>query len=386
MLRVLVFIVVSVLAVSPPVSADLNVTIAYLSVWKDQPPTLSNLDPIPADQGLRGVELGIQDNATTGGFLGHNYKLLRFDVQEGDDITAIAEEALQAADFIVVNAPRDALLQVSDLDAASGKLLFNAGAADTVLRSDDCRANVLHTLPSRRMLADALAQYAVKKQWTDWAMIVGAHEDDIAFANALEASAKKFKVRIRERKTWSLDADMRRNAAAEVPLFTRELPEHDLLVVADDANDFARYVMFNTWLPRPLAGSEGVVPAAWHRAVEQHGAAQLQNRFRELAARSMRAIDWAAWAAVRSIGEAVTRTSKVDVETVRMFLYSDAFELGGFKGRKLSFRSWNGQLRQPVPLAHPGAVVALAPLEGFLHQFNELDTLGIDEPENRCNP
>ena len=100
----------------------------------------------------------------------------------------------------------------------------------------------------------------------------------------------------------------------------------------------------------------------------------------------MRAIDWAAWAAVRSIGEAVTRTNKVDVELVRAFLFSDAFELGGFKGRKLSFRQWNGQLRQPVPLAHPGAVVALAPLDGFLHQFNELDTLGIDEPENRCNP
>ncbi len=386
MIRVLLCIVVGVLAVSPKVKADIKVTIAYLSVWKDVPPTLSNLDPVPIDQGLRGAELGLQDNATTGGFLGHNYELLRFDVQEGDDLTAIAEEALQAADFIVVNAPHDALLLVSDLDAASSKLFFNAGAADTVLRSDECRRHVLHTLPSRRMLADALAQYAVKKRWTDWALIVGSHEDDIAFANALEASAKKFKVRIRERKTWNFDADMRRSASAEVPLFTRELPEHDLLVVADEANDFARYIMFNTWLPRPLAGSEGVIPAAWHRAVEQHGAAQLQNRFRELAARPMRAIDWAAWVAVRSIGEAVTRTNKVDVESVSTFLFSDAFELAGFKGRKLSFRQWNGQLRQPVPLAHPGAVVALAPLEGFLHQFNELDTLGIDEPENRCNP
>ena len=137
MIRVLLLIVFGLLAASPQVLADIKVTIAYLSVWKDLPPTLSNLDPVPVDQGLRGAELGIQDNATTGGFLGHNYELLRFDVQEGDDVITIAKEALQAADFIVINAPYDALLQVSDLDVASGKLFFNAGAADTVLRSDD---------------------------------------------------------------------------------------------------------------------------------------------------------------------------------------------------------------------------------------------------------
>ena len=29
---------------------------------------------------------------------------------------------------------------------------------------------------------------------------------------------------------------------------------------------------------------------------------------------------------------------------------------------------------------------ARAPLEGFLHQHSELDTLGIDQPESRCKP
>ena len=154
--------------------------------------------------------------------------------------------------------------------------------------------------------------------------------------------------------------------------------------MADEANDFARYVMYNTWDPRPIAGSEGIVPAAWHASVEQHGAAQLQSRFFDHAGRSMRAVDWAAWAAVRTIGEAVTRTNAADPATLRDFILSDAFELGGFKGRKLSYRPWNGQLRQPIPLAHPRALIALAPVEGFLHRVNELDTLGLDEPESGC--
>ena len=94
--------------------------------------------------------------------------------------------------------------------------------------------------------------------------------------------------------------------------------------------------------------------------------------------------DYAAWAAIRAVGEAVTRTSSADAATVRDFLLSDAFELAGFKGRPLSFRSWNGQLRQPIPLVTRSAMVAQAPLPGFLHQRTELDTLGIDEAETLC--
>ena len=85
-----------------------------------------------------------------------------------------------------------------------------------------------------------------------------------------------------------------------------------------------------------------------------------------------------------SVGEAVTRTNSEDPKKIKEFIMSDKFSLAGFKGRKLSYRTWNGQLRQPIPLTHPRALVALAPLEGYLHQHNELDTLGIDKRESAC--
>jgi ABC transporter substrate binding protein (PQQ-dependent alcohol dehydrogenase system) len=133
-----------------------------------------------------------------------------------------------------------------------------------------------------------------------------------------------------------------------------------------------------------VAGSEGLRAVTWHRVVEQWGAAQLQSRFTKLADRPMLDRDYAAWAAVRAIGEAVTRTGAADAGTLRSFMLSDAFELAGFKGSPLTFRTWNGQLRQPIPLVHERALVAQAPLEGFLHQRNELDTLGLDQPESGC--
>lgn len=364
--------------------AEVNVVVGYLEQRIERPPVLSNLEVVPDNEGLAGVELGLKDNATTGRFLKHTYTLETRIVEVDGDLIAAARELLAMTPLIIVNAPSGNLVQIADLPEAQHALLLNAGAPDIELRNASCRANVLHTLPSRAMLTDALAQFAVKKRWTDWVLVAGEREGDRAFAAALERSATKFGVNIKDRKTWAFDADMRRNASAEVPLFTQDFPDYDVMLVADEPGDFGRYVAYNTWIPRPIAGTEGLVAAAWSPVVEQHGAAQLQSRFSKLAARPMRPLDYAAWAAMRSIGEAVTRTNSGDVATLRSYILSGKFELAGFKGRALTFRSWNGQLRQPIPLAHPRALAALAPMEGFLHQRNELDTLGLDQPETGC--
>lgn len=362
-----------------------DVAVTYLRLVVPPPPVLSNLDPIPEDLGVAGAELGLADNATTGRFLGQNYTLNVVDVPEGDDFVAAARQALAASPLLVVDAPADALLSVADLDDAAGALVLNASAADDALRAAECRANVFHTLPSFAMRTDALAQFFVKKRWDELAMITGTHPLDAAFAAAVKRSLGKFGLELEAEKTWAFDADMRRNAAQEVPVFTQDLGDYDVLMVADEIHDFGRYILYNTWEPRPVAGSEGLVPSTWSPVVEQWGAAQLQNRFVDQAGRGMRSVDYAAWAAVRSIGEAVTRTNTADPATLRDYMLSDDFELAGFKGRPLSFRGWNGQLRQPIPLVQPRAVVAMAPLEGFLHQRTELDTLGLDEPESGCS-
>lgn len=364
--------------------ADLSIPITYLKQVVPEPPVLSNLDAIPQDDGLAGARLGLADNLTTGGFLGHAYTLEEVVVAEGGDIRAAARDALSRSSLLVIDAPADLLLAVADLEEAAGALLLNAAAGDNALRAETCRPNVLHTLPSDAMRTDALAQFLVKKRWSNAAVVAGTTPLDIAFAASLETSMQKFGLRLMEQKTWAFDADMRRNAAQEVPVFTQDLGDYDVLIVIDEIHDFGRYIPYNTWLPRPIVGSEGLAPVAWSPVVEQWGAVQLQNRFEKAAARSMRPKDYAAWAAVRAIGEAVTRTNSGDETALRDYLLSDTFELAGFKGRPLSFRQWNGQLRQPIPLVQPRALVALAPIEGFLHRNTELDTLGQDEPESAC--
>lgn len=375
---------VAVCALAVPARAEVSLHVTYLAQQVDLPPVLSNLDIPPDDLGIAGARLALVDNLTTGKFLNHAYTLDVVQVPVGGDLSAAAQAALARSPFLIVDAPAAGLLTVADMPKAANALVFNASAADDTLRDADCRANVLHTLPSRAMLSDALMQFAQSRRWTALAMITGGHDDDRALAASLDRSARKFGMKIAARKEWLFDADMRRNASQEVPLFTQDMGEYDLLLIADEANDFGRYIAYNTWLPRPTAGTEGLVPTAWAPVVEQWGAAQLQSRFHDLAARDMAPRDYAAWAALRTLGEAVTRTNSADPATLRSFILSDAFELAAFKGRPLSYRTWNGQLRQPIPLVTPRAVVAQAPLPGFLHQRNEMDSLGIDAPETKC--
>lgn len=363
--------------------AALDIRIGYLEHTPERGPVLSNVIPEPEDAGLRGAELAIADSNSTGRFLKHSYRL---ESAEAASPAALLEQAraLHATGLrlFVVNAPADSLRQLSA--ALPDSLLFNAGSADDALRTDACASNVLHTLPSRAMLADALGQFLAVRKWNRALLIPGPTEDDAAYADALRRAAKRFGVKIVAEKPWSFDNDQRRSAQAEMPLFT-QTAEYDVVLVADERGDFGEYVPYHTWYPRPVAGTQGLTPTGWHKTVETYGAAQLQKRFEEHAGRWMNDRDFAAWIAVRSVAAAVGKLKSSDPAAIRQLALSGELPLDGFKGRKLSYRDWNGQLRQPIPVVQPRALVTTSPQDGFLHPLTDLDSLGFDRPESRCN-
>jgi ABC transporter substrate binding protein (PQQ-dependent alcohol dehydrogenase system) len=361
-----------------------HISIGYLSQVIDRPPNLSNLDPPPADEGVAGGQLAIADNNTTGRFLKQDFALTAISVAAEDNAEAAFESLLKEGfRFVILNVPADALLKIADGVQTSDVLLLNAGAPDDRLRNADCRGNVLHIAPSRAMLTDALAQYLMWKRWRDWLLIVGRRDGDRLFASAVRESAKKFGARVVAEKTWEFGPDARRPAQAEVPVFTQGF-DYDVVMVADEVGEFGEYLAFRTWLPRPVAGTQGLIPTSWHRTHEQWGAAQLQSRFLKAAGRRMTALDYQVWASVRAIGEAATRTSSSALDVIKSYMLSENFDLAGFKGQKLTFRPWNQQLRQPILLAGPTALVSVSPQEGYLHPRSQLDTLGPDEAESHC--
>lgn len=365
-------------------TAEIAVPMIYLRQEIQPPPVLSNLDPIPKDRGIAGAEVALADTKTTGSFMGHAYSLALVSVEPGGDFIAAARKALTASKILFLDAPPEGIMAVADLAEAKGALLFNVSSGAKRLRDADCRMNVLHTMAEDAMRTDALMQALKARRWLRTVLIVGPKPEDRAFADILSASAQKFGVDILAEKDWTFNTDLRRAAGREIPLFTQDFPDHDVLLIADEADDFGRYVQDNTWLPRPVAGSEGLRGEGWAPVLEQWAAVQLQNRFEKAAGREMGSRDYAAWAAVRTIGEAVTRTNSGDPVVLREFILSAKFALDGFKGRSLSYRDWDGQLRQPMAVVNARALVELAPLDGYLHQTNEMDTLGLDRPESAC--
>jgi ABC transporter substrate binding protein (PQQ-dependent alcohol dehydrogenase system) len=351
---------------------------------------LSLVEQPSENDGIAGARLAIEDNNTTGKFLNQRFSLEEVRLRDGEDAAKAATDLAGRNGFIIADLPADALLKVADALRGSKTVLLNAGAIDDRLREQDCRGNVIHVAPTRSMLADALAQYLVWKQWKRWLLVVGSHEADKLYADALRRAAMRFGAKIVGERVFEDTGGARRTDSGvtliqrQMPVFTQQAPAYDVLVAADESEVFASYLPYRTWDPRPIAGSAGLVPTSWDAAHDQWGAIQMQNRFIKLNSRRMTARDLQAWTAARMIGEATSRTNSGDPQSVFDFLKGPDFSVAAFKGQRLTLRDWNLQLRQPILLVDGRMVVSVSPQEGFLHQHSELDTLGVDRPETKC--
>ena len=379
----------SVVAAHALAADPIEIGIGYLG-QANVKSTLSLVQQPADNDGVAGAHLAIEDNNTTGKFLNQHFTLHEVRLKEGEDVAKAASTLADHDSFIIVDLPADQLLKAADALRDRGTVLLNAGAIDDRLREEDCRANVIHVAPTRSMLADALAQYLVWKQWKRWLLVVGSHDADKLYADALRRAAARFGAKIVQERTFEDTGGARRTDSGvtliqrQIPVFTQQAPAYDVLVAADESEVFAAYLPYRTWDPRPVAGSAGLVPTSWDAAQDQWGATQMQNRFMKLNARRMTAKDMQAWTAARMIGEATSRTNSGEAKTIVDFIKGKDFSVAAFKGQRLTLRDWNLQLRQPILLVDGRMVVSVSPQEGFLHQVSELDTLGLDRPETKC--
>ena len=350
---------------------------------------LSLIDLPVKDPALPGAVMAINENNQTGIFTEQQFKFEHYLISDENSLSRLVDDSLNnEIGLFVADLPMAQLLELTDLVGDKG-LVFNVRAEDDALRNSQCRSNLFHLSPSRSMKTDALTQYLIWKRWDEWLVIIGKHPQDKAYFTALERSANRFNADIVETKQWTFDAGSRRTdsghalAQQEVPVGTRG-EKHQVLLVADEADEFGEYLQYRTDSPRPVAGTQGLIATSWHRSHEQWGGTQLQRRFFKSSGRDMKPRDYASWMAVRAIGEATTKLNSADHRLIKEFLLVDEFKLAAFKGVPLTFRDWNGQLRQPILVVGPRMLVTVSPQKKFLHEFSRLDTLGYDRPESTC--
>jgi ABC transporter substrate binding protein (PQQ-dependent alcohol dehydrogenase system) len=289
---------------------------------------------------------------------------------------AKAEKAGVAA--IVADLPAAWLPPLAD---AVPKLpLLNVGAGADALRQADCRRNLWHLGPSERMRADALAQTLAARRWSSVLLLTGPSPEDAVRSATVQASIRRHGLKLAAARPFVLSADPRERDLADPLRLTQG--SYDVVWVVDSDGEFASTLPYRTALPRPVVGDGGLVALAWSAKYEHFGAPQLSRRFVRRAQRPMTAHDWAAWMAGKALVAAAVGAPKGPAQAFQQALAE--VELDGSKGVPLSFRAWDGQLRQPLLLTDGQAVIAQAPVEGVPHPRSALDTLGADAPERLC--
>jgi ABC transporter substrate binding protein (PQQ-dependent alcohol dehydrogenase system) len=294
---------------------------------------------------------------------------------------AAAAAAKAGAAAVLTDLPTAATLAAAE--GAPALPVLNVGNAADTLREAQCRRNLLHTAPSERMRADALAQMLTQRRWSNVLLLVGSTPADAERTPTVQAALKRYGLKVTATKPFKISADPRERDLANPLLLTGpSAGAYDVVWVADADGEFAASLPYRTGLPRPVVGDGGLVPVAWSALFERYGAPQVSRRFAKAAKRPMTGADWSAWIAGKALVAAAIAEPKGSAAAFAKALA--AAEIDGSKGVPLSFRPWDGQLRQPLLLADGQAVITLAPAEGVMHPKNTLDTLGADAPEKLC--
>ena len=374
--------------------------IGYIRERLDRPRPASRLDVEPGDAGIAGAKMAVEENNAGGRFTGHAYTLDEEKASSPEKALAALEKLYASGhNYFIVDASAPTLLKLADWGKDKDVLLFNIRATDVSLRQQDCRANVMHIVPDRYMLADALAQYLVAMDWTDWLLVHGSTPGDLAYAEAVKRAAGRFGATIVDVREYKDVSGGRRDDVGMIPPGTPgklanadkamvASPSYDILVVADETQLFGPLLPYRGGgQPQIVAGTTGLTATTWSPGHEKWGATQANNNFEKDFGRLMLPIDHQAYIAARAIGEAVTRNPKNDFATVSAFIHGPKLQLAPFKGIKQQFRAWDGQFRQPILIATDKVPVSVSPQRGFPHASHpeiEVDTLGIDEPESLC--
>ena len=373
------------LLLTSPLSAAESARIVYIGIegdpYYEPQPVYTGLALRDYHRPLEGVRLGFRDTRVLGRALGIKFELVEVMLDEDQPVAAAIRTAKDdGALAILLDLPEEQLEAAVASEGGDG-LLINVRSRHGRWRGEDCATALLHTMPSEAMLSDALAQYLRFQGWREILLLHGETPDELRHVEIARRSIVKFGLEVADVRPFELSNNPRQRDRNNVALLTGGV-DHDVIWLVDSVGEFGRYVPFSTYAPRPVVGTEGLVSSAWHWTLERYGAPQLNQRFRQRMDRTMTSEDWAGWAAVRAIVSAVSAIQSVDTDELQVAIRSGDLNIDLYKGVRGNFRDWNVQMSQPILLATHNAVIAIAPLEGFEHESDALDTLGIDRAES----
>ncbi|HEY3066204.1 MAG TPA: ABC transporter substrate-binding protein [Methylomirabilota bacterium] len=340
---------------------------------------------LPAEGALatalqQGAALGLDDANALATLFGKPLRLETASASDGAGAGRAARAFARDGALAVVGGSGPGVADALRDAAADGVLVMNVGAADDRLRNERCDRRLFHVAPSVSMAVDALTRWvADQRKLTRWAV----EGDGSARATEMDAAVR--------RAVGRLGGSVVEPAAAEMRMLAGTDDAVRSALARARAEGWAEQAAgIGGDVPLALAPDEaaGIWVMGWHPELERFSARELNARFRRRFNAPLTETSWAAWAALKLVGEAVVRGNATGAAGIVTFLES-APPFDGHKGSALTFRRWDHQLRQPLYVVAarrredvggrrgPFAVVVDVP-------GTDLDNIGTSAADSRC--
>jgi ABC-type branched-subunit amino acid transport system substrate-binding protein len=342
--------------------------------------TVGLLLPADADKATelgRGAALGLDDANALATLFG---KRLRLETAADRDGAQAGRALARASALAVVGGVgpggAEALLQA----APEGTTVLNVGAPDDRLRNEGCQRRVFHVTPSVSMYVDAFGQVLVEqRKLARWSVV----SDGSPRGAEIEAAAR--------RTVGRRGGAIGDGAGADILLLAvddREVDGALSRALAEGRAPDRIAGIGEGGLRLPPERAAGIWALGWHHELERFSARELNGRFRRRWNAPLGETSWAAWAAVKLVGEAVVRAAATDSAGLVAFMES-APPFDGHKGEALTFRKWDHQLRQPLYVVGPRKRDDVAGPRGPYALLADVglknpDALGTAMAESRC--
>ena len=313
---------------------------------------------------LRGAKMGAAEAESLAKMFGKTIELAVPQVAGPEQLASVAAGLVKDGVAVLVGGGDEPAAEVLREVARDGKALFlNVGCAAERLRSERCDRHTFHIHASFQMHAGAAAFWlGEEKKLRRWALLTGS--DDLrrtvtAFATARGASIVEDVPAAPVRADWSHVMERLRAAQAEavwlglpadqlagfLPGYAQSGLAGELIVLAPDG-------------AAVQGAASGVWPLMWHHTLERYSARELNNRHRRGFQEALDGVSWSAWAALKMTGEGMLRQGTTP-QALLEYLESDP-PFDGHKGRALTFRKADHQLRQPMYLVRTAKTEAAA--------------------------
>jgi ABC-type branched-subunit amino acid transport system substrate-binding protein len=368
------------------------------------------LDAEIASYAIMGAQLGAEEADVTAGMFGTKVELIVEDATTPENILTLARKLSTSENVSAIIAAVDDL-STAGLSAFAQQqrvLCLNTAARGGDLRGEKCHRSTFHVEPDLAMYTHAMGQWLVQNNRKRWYYIVaeGAtgqevldrgsrflqHQGGTDLGRAVvSAGQSDYKDVLAHLAPGDAEAIVVALRGDELRHFLDQYKASGLnVLLAGVPLD-----MLALWQTGPEA-LQGVWVTSWYHGLERFSARELNRRFYRRFERPAEGFAWTNWAAVKLVVEGVLRSASTDASALVNYL-EGAPPFDGHKGRSLTFREWNHQLRQPLyvlkaredkpenawdllqligempPPAGPGKSVA-----------EVLDTLGEPKAENLC--